>query len=77
MTSNRLALLVNADGERWVTTFREGDTPKWLVRGGRHFTTIMTMDTKHIDWAQAWLWDAPNAVKLSVALGDPVSNIAA
>jgi hypothetical protein len=71
MNTNRLALLVNADGERWVTTFREGDTPKMLVRNGRAFTCIMTMDEKHAEWARTWLWGAPNApVKLSVALGD-------
>jgi hypothetical protein len=78
MTTNRLALLVNADGERWVTEFREGDVPKMLVRNGRAFTTIMTMDTRHIDWAQCWLWSAPNGKgKLSMALGVTESHIAA
>jgi len=75
MNSNRLALLVNADGERWVTEFREGDTPKMLVRNGKAFTTIMTMDTKHMAWANSW-WAqqkraAPNGMdKVPLALGD-------
>jgi phage/plasmid primase-like uncharacterized protein len=78
MTSNRLALLVNVDGTRWVTTFREGDPVKHLMRGGRQYTCIMTMDTKHADWAQAWLWEAPNAtVKVTVAPNVTATDIAA
>jgi hypothetical protein len=68
MTSNRLALLRNADGEFWATEFREGDTPKMLVRDGRAFTCLMTCDARYgamslLRWACA-----PNGTaKLSVA----------
>jgi hypothetical protein len=78
MTSNRLALLVNADGTRWVTEFREGDIPKRVMRGGRSFECIMTMDMKHIEWANDWLFNSPNGhCVVSLAPNAPRLNIVA
>jgi hypothetical protein len=56
-TPQRLALCVSTAGERWVTTFI-GHPPKTVVKDGRAYTTIMTMDVRHRAWAARWLSEA-------------------
>ncbi len=51
----RLALLVNADGERWVTEIVDtGHPPKTLSRAGKPYTLVMTMAVEHEDIAARW-----------------------
>ena len=53
---HRLALAINADGEKWITTVRDtGRTPRTVVHKGKAFTVLMTASVEHIDFANHWL----------------------
>ena len=53
---HRLALAINADGEKWITTVRDtGRTPRTVVHNGRAWTVLMTASVEHIDFANAWV----------------------
>ena len=51
----RLALAINADGERWIATIPDiGYVPRTMVRNGRAYTLLMTMSVEHLAFANRW-----------------------
>jgi hypothetical protein len=72
--AQQLALLVNADGERWVTTLaQDAVVPKTMYRRGELFRTICTARPTQTTLTMATWWaSVPNGagkVSISNALG--------
>jgi hypothetical protein len=66
--STRLALATNAFGGRIIREWDEsGPVPKQWYCFGHVYSTVMTMDARHGEWATRWACAPNGAGKVSLA----------